>query len=308
MATRKPRPADLSDPDARAGWVADVVADKINAKAVKINEKAAKINAKAAQHERVAAKAAFKAEVLQRAAEHVQALELWTRPGPRTRRPRFTREEIAATAIRIADAEGFAAVSMRRLAAELDAGTMTLYHYVRTKDELLTLLTDAVMGEVVVPDHHQFPAHWRDAITLVAQRTRAALQRHPWILDITDDPPIGPNSVRHFDQSLQTVSSLDLPLEAKFDIVLGVDEYVFGYCLHDRNNLQPESSATDRDMMKYVEHLVTTGDYPQIAALVEEFGLEPAWEKIGAQHRDPDRFVRNLDRFLDGIEAGLEKK
>jgi len=58
-------------------------------------------------------------------------------------------------------------------------------------------------------------------------------------------------------------------------------------------------------MMKYVEHLVTTGDYPQIAALVEEFGLEPAWEKIGAQHRDPDRFARNLDRFLDGIEAGL---
>ena len=40
-------------------------------------------------------------------------------------------------------------MSMRRLAAELDAGTMTLYHYVRTKDELLTLVVDAVMGEVV---------------------------------------------------------------------------------------------------------------------------------------------------------------
>ena len=54
--------------------------------------------------------------------------------------------------MRIADAEGFDAVSMRRIAAELDAGTMTLYHYVRTKDELLTLVIDAVMGEVVVPD------------------------------------------------------------------------------------------------------------------------------------------------------------
>ncbi len=52
--------------------------------------------------------------------------------------------------MRIADAEGIDALSMRRLAAELGAGTMTLYHYVRTKDELLTLVTDAVMGEVVL--------------------------------------------------------------------------------------------------------------------------------------------------------------
>ena len=306
MATRKPDPPDAAA-DSLADWVADVVAEKINAQAVKIEAKAAKISAKAARNERVAAKAAFKAEVLKRAAEQVHAFELWTRPGPGTRRPRFTRDEIAATAIRIADAEGFAAVSMRRLAAELDAGTMTLYHYVRTKDELLTLLTDAVMGEVVVPDDQEFPAHWRDAITLISERTRAALQRHPWILDITDDPPIGPNSVRHFDQSLQAVSSLDLELSAKFDIVLAVDEYVFGYCLHDRNNLQPESPAQDRDVMRYVEHLVTTGDYPQIAALVDEFGLEPAWEKIGAHHRDPGRFGRNLARLLDGIEAGLPK-
>ena len=53
--------------------------------------------------------------------------------------------------MRIADAEGFDALSMRRLAAELDAGTMTLYHYVRTKDELLALVNDAVMGELIVP-------------------------------------------------------------------------------------------------------------------------------------------------------------
>jgi len=305
MATRNADPGDALGPDSIADRVADAVADKINAKAAKIQAKAAKISAHAARHEQIAAKVALKAEALQRAAEHVHALELWMRPEPGTRRPRFTRDEIAATAIRIADAEGFAAVSMRRLAAELDAGTMTLYHYVRTKDELLTLLTDTVMGEVVVPADQDFPTNWRDAVTLIAQRTRAALQRHPWILDITDDPPIGPNSVRHFDQCLQAVSSVDLSLEAKFDIVLGVDEYVFGYCLHDRNNLQPESSEPDRDMMNYVEHLVTTGDYPQIAALVAEFGLEPAWEKIDAHHRDPDRFARNLARLLDGIEAGL---
>ena len=117
--------------------------------------------------------------------------------------------------MRIADAEGFAAVSMRRIATELDAGTMTLYHYVRTKDELLTLVVDAVMGEVVIPATEPIPTDWRAALTMVAERTRAALERHPWILDITDDPAVGPNSVRHFDQSLQAVASLNLPLTDK---------------------------------------------------------------------------------------------
>ena len=93
--------------------------------------------------------------------------------------------------MRIADREGFAAVSMRRIATELDAGTMTLYHYVRTKDELLTLVVDAVMAEVVIPATEPIPTDWRAALTMVAERTRAALERHPWILDIADDPAVG---------------------------------------------------------------------------------------------------------------------
>ena len=53
--------------------------------------------------------------------------------GTGSRKPRFSRDDIARAALRIADAEGFDALSMRRLAAELDAGTMTLYHYVRPR-------------------------------------------------------------------------------------------------------------------------------------------------------------------------------
>src|SRR5215207_5547112 len=67
-------------------------------------------------------------------------MPIWARPEPGERRPAHTREKIAETAIAIADAEGFEAVSMRRIAAELGAGTMTLYHYVRTKDELVALM------------------------------------------------------------------------------------------------------------------------------------------------------------------------
>ena len=62
----------------------------------------------------------------------VEYLDLWMREEPSARRPRFNRDEIAAAAVRIADAEGIEALSMRRLAQEVGAGTMRLYHYVRT--------------------------------------------------------------------------------------------------------------------------------------------------------------------------------
>jgi AcrR family transcriptional regulator len=263
------------------------------------------VTAKAARNDQLAAKAAKRARALDRAAEYVSALDLWMRPSPSARRPRFNRETIAAAAMRIADTEGFAAVSMRRIATELDAGTMTLYHYVRTKDELLTLVVDAVMGEVVIPASEPIPTDWRAALTMVADRTRAALERHPWILDITDDPVVGPNSVRHFDQTLQAVASLPLGLADKFDVVSAVDEYVFGYCLQHRNSELSAEPSFDADLVAYVRGLVDTGDYPQLAAVTREYGLEEGWRLIDAHMRDPQRFTRNLTRLLDGIAADV---
>ena len=288
--------------DAIREYVDAVVAEKVAGKA------AGKAAQKAARQKKIAAKATIKALAYDRAVEHLTALDLWTRPTPTTRRPRFSRDEIATTAIRIADTEGFAAVSMRRIATELDAGTMTLYHYIRTKDELLTLVVDAVMGEVVIPTTETMPTDWRAALTMVAERTRAALERHPWILDITDDPPVGPNTVRHFDQSLQAVASLDLSLTDKFDVVSAVDEYVFGYCLHHRNNQLSDARSFDDDMVAYVNGLVESGDYPQLEAMTAEYGLEQGWRLIDEHMRDPNRFARNLTRLLAGIESEIRTR
>ena len=82
---------------------------------------------------------------------------IWARPGPGARKPRFSREQIAAAALAIADTEGFDAVSIRRVAAELGAGTMSLYRYISAKADLVALMDDAIMGESLVPDG-QLPA------------------------------------------------------------------------------------------------------------------------------------------------------
>jgi AcrR family transcriptional regulator len=52
---------------------------------------------------------------------------IWLRPQPGERPGRLTREKISTAALSIADAEGFEAVSMRRIAARLEASTMSLY-------------------------------------------------------------------------------------------------------------------------------------------------------------------------------------
>ena len=273
----------------------------------KLNAEAAQQQAPADRHEAMAHKAAQPADKFDRVASMLGALDVWFRSEPASRRPRLTRDDIAAAAIRVADAEGFGAVSMRRIAVELGAGTMTLYHYVHTKDELLTLINDAVMGEVVVPDDVVFPPDWRDALVMIAHRTRATLLRHPWILDITDDPPLGPNSVRHVDQTLQTVATLDIDLANKFDVVSAVDEYVFGACLHERNNRDSRDAGAiaERDMAEYVGTLVRSGGYPQLAALSETIGLDALWDAVAAHLGDPSRFERNLRRLLTGIATDL---
>ena len=272
MATKNRTNHDHSSPDAIRDLVIERAAEKLEQK---LNQKADKAKA---QQQRLSAKAARAARRLDQLSSQLEALDVWTRAEPAGRRPRFTRAEIAIAALRIADDEGIDALSMRRLAAELDAATMTLYHYIRTKDELLALVADTVMGEMVVPPGQSLPDDWRAAIRVIANRSRAVLERHPWMFDIAGDPGIGPNSVRHFDQTLQAVASAPGDLEAKLDIATAVDEYVFGYCIMHRNDAQT-SQALDDGMLDYVLGLVGTGDYPALSDLVgdgrRQVGLGP---------------------------------
>jgi AcrR family transcriptional regulator len=262
--------------------------------------------AEADKQERAAAKADRRREAIEAISERVGGGGIWTREQPAGRQARFTRDAIARAAVRIADTEGLDALSMRRLAADLGAGTMTLYHYVRTKDELLALVVDAVMGEVAVPDDVRLPDGWRAAITMVAVRSQATLLRHPWMLDITEDPVFGPNGVRHFDQTLEALASLCADLERKIDVAMLVDEYVFGYCLHRRSFVVDAEPTRGRQLIRYVETLLATGHYPQLSVLAERLGLSDAWAQIQRQAGDDSRFLRNLNRLLDGVERELQ--
>ena len=231
---------------------------------------------------------------------------IWTRPEPGTRRPKFTRDQIASTALAIADDEGFAAVSMRRVASELGAGTMTLYYYVRTKDELVALMDDALMGEVLVPDG-ELPSHWYDALALVAERTWDVLRRHPWALHSLQGAPHGPNAMRHFEQSLAAVAGTGLDAPAKFALLGIVDDYVRGNALSSAETgavLMSDEAA--EAAVRFGEARLATGDFPHTLALFGERDPREAFRELVGDGSERDRFRRGLSVILHGAASRMD--
>jgi AcrR family transcriptional regulator len=231
---------------------------------------------------------------------------VWFREEPTSRRSAHTRADIARAALEIADAEGFDAVSMRRVAQRLGAGTMTLYHYVRNKDELIALMTDQVMAEVVVPGG-ELSDHWRTALTQIANRSRNAFRAHHWIFERMGDGHPGPNGLRHFEQSLQAVEGLDLDRETTFELIGQIDDYVFGYALREQQEEEEHERGWPPEVLDFFQRALDTGDYPLISRFLGP-DVEAAIGHVIDFMGQEGRFDRGLSRVLDGIEAEVAPK
>jgi AcrR family transcriptional regulator len=236
---------------------------------------------------------------------------IWARQGPGQRKPAYTREQLAAAAMRIADAEGTDAVTMRRVASELGAGTMTLYHYVANKQELLALMDDAMMGELLVPDD-ELADDWREGLAQIARRSHAVFKRHPWLVEHLgdeDDPgPGGPNGIRHFEQSLKVAARTGLEPTERLELVGLVDDYVFGHALRAREMARDQQSEQHiAAMLEYLEAMLATGEFPHIAELAGD-DIRASFERIAALGSDESRFERGLQHLLDGIELELRRR
>jgi AcrR family transcriptional regulator len=232
---------------------------------------------------------------------------IWFRQEPASRRPAHTRADIARAALEIADSQGFDAVSMRRVAERLGAGTMTLYHYVRNKDELIALMSDAVMAEVVVPEG-ELSDDWRTALTQIASRSHDAFSAHHWVFQkMGDDGVPGPNGMRHFEQSLRAVAGLGLDREQTFEAIGQVDDYVFGYSLREVQEAKEHEHGWSAEVVDFFKRELATGDYPLIQDFFGE-DFEASFDRAMEFMADETRFDRGLKRLLDGIEAEFAPK
>jgi len=239
---------------------------------------------------------------------------IWLRPEPTGRRAPRSRDDIAEAAIAVADAEGLDAVSMRRVASELGLGTMSLYHYVRSKDELLDLMSDGIMGGQLVDDA-ELRKGWRAGLTAIAHATRRNFERHPWMGDAMRPRPSsvpGPNALRHVEQSLAAVADTGLDAQGQMDLIAAVDDYVIGYVIRTLRFAEEEENAPGEEWLKEMfEHMrerIEGGNYPHLQRALEANRADGRTdEELARMATDERRFERGLERILDGIEVELKR-
>ncbi|POX45555.1 TetR family transcriptional regulator [Streptomyces sp. Ru71] len=223
---------------------------------------------------------------------------IWTRPerAGRGPKPAYSRADIAAAAVRIADADGLDAVSMRRVAAEIGCGTMSLYNYVPRKEDLYELMVDLVSGEYELSGEPS--GDWRADMLGMARQTRDIMRRHPWVVRVmTTAYSISPNALRYLDWCLACLRPLDVPPGTKLELIGMVNGSVMIFvaneqAIAERTRSVPWTEEQEQAVRgAYMMGQVMTGDYPHLAALFAQ-GVAPP--------DDPEQaFDRLLGRLLD---------
>jgi AcrR family transcriptional regulator len=222
------------------------------------------------------------------------------RPGPR---PGLDVDRVVAAAVALADAEGMAALSMRRVAAALGVAPMTLYTHVPGKGELTDLMVDAVTGELYpdgLPD-----GGWRERVTAVARANWDLHVRHPWLLEVgTGRPPLGPSVLAKYEQELRAVDGLGLT-EVQMDLLVTlVNALVRGTVggVGDRVGARAASGVTERQWWEatapHLERVFDPARYPTVARVGPVAGAE-----LGAAYDPAASFTFGLARLLDGMAA-----
>jgi DNA-binding transcriptional regulator YhcF (GntR family) len=221
----------------------------------------------------------------------------------RDREPELTRERIVRTAIEIADAEGMAMLSMRRIATELGVATMSLYRHVRNKDELVLFMIDAAIGEEVLPETAL--GGWRARFELSSRLQWTGFRRHPWLaraVSVTR-PQLAPNALRHTEWALSALEGFDLSPSDQIHVHLLLFSFVRGLAMNFESEVEAEqdSGMTSDEWMQ--------GQEDELAAIATSDAFRTFLRVAQTSGFDLDLdtlFEFGLTRILDGLERYLQ--
>lgn len=221
-------------------------------------------------------------------------------------KPGLSLDQIVEAGVAIAMSEGLAAVSMGRVATQLGAATMSLYRYVKTKDELLALMVDAAFKTAPEPATAREP--WRRAVSRWAIGHLAVLRRHPWIIRVPiGGPPLLPNQMIWFERGLLALRGADLTEAQRLGILLLVNGFVRNDALltadlqqaaDDARQTRESAGAAYGQMLA---RLLDPQRFPALSAVIAAGVFE--------QPDDPDAdFAFGLERILDGVAALVQTR
>lgn len=232
---------------------------------------------------------------------------LWGLREPPRRGPKraLTVRQIAQVCIGIADSEGLAAISMQRVAGELNYTKMSLYRYVRSKGELLAVATDLAIGDP--PDLGPAADSWRTRLERWARLIRGTWQRHPWLPHVSEwqgspgavrpvqgERPMGPNEVGWVEAAASTLTGLGLSAQEQLDTVFLVSGHLRATQAMSTYGVLPWTLGSPAGETLQAEH---EDEYPALTALA-------------ASDPDPQHsaFDFGLARILDGVQLLIDTR
>ncbi|GAA4202816.1 TetR/AcrR family transcriptional regulator C-terminal domain-containing protein [Actinocatenispora rupis] len=212
-------------------------------------------------------------------------------------------ERIVAAAVALADDDGVDSVSMRRVAARLDAGVMSLYRYVPGRDDLVDLMVDTLFARAALPEPG--PDGWRARLELSARYEWSIYAEHPWVASLvasTTRPPIAPHLMAYTDWRMRAVAGETADFPTLISVAILVSTFLQGAAL----TLAQENRATRDTGLDRRQWLARRR--PAIDAAVRAHHL-PMIARFGADSyaaSEPEAvFEFGLARMLDGIAALL---
>ncbi|MEU9114566.1 GntR family transcriptional regulator [Streptomyces sp. NPDC048483] len=215
----------------------------------------------------------------------------------------LSRDRVVRAAIKVADAEGLRALSMRRVAAEFGVSSMALYRHVAGKDELVLLMADAAFADVELPD--PAPDGWRDRMEAGARLQWELYRRHPWLaqyLSITRPQPM-PRAMALIEWTMSRVAGMDPVTLIHMAVTLLNHVRATAAGFEDDLEAEQESGMDQNQWMAAMEPvfegILTSGTYPMYSGVdgSEEDAL--TLETL---------FEFGLARLLDGMEALVERR
>lgn len=193
----------------------------------------------------------------------------------RGRPPQHTRDQVVDAAIRVADAEGLAAVTMRRIATEIGAGAMSLYTYVENRDRLLDLMVDRVGASA-----RRVPAtgDWRADLLGLAGAQRELMLAHPWLPAALPDRRLsGTHMLAYLEEGLAALAPTGLDGPTKMEVIALITGFVAAYVMGERANATPAA-----EQVALITSAIASGGFPHLAAALAEGGTarEQSFERI----------------------------
>ncbi|MER6051916.1 TetR/AcrR family transcriptional regulator C-terminal domain-containing protein [Streptomyces sp. NPDC001793] len=216
----------------------------------------------------------------------------------------LTLGRIVTAAVTVADGEGLAAVSMRRVAAELGVATMSLYRHVADKDHLLARMMETVFAECPLPTDP--PQGWREQVGLAARLLWQLFRRHPWLataLSMTR-PQMVVAALPFTEWMLAALHARGLDHQSAFTAHLVLFNYTRGIAV----NLEAEREAEALSGLDSEEWMDT--QEPALREILDT-GRFPELSLLAAAGYDLDLdnlFEFGLERLLDGLAALLSER